>query len=150
MKIGEVAQRAGLAASAIRFYEKAGLLPRAPRTSRRREYEPEILGRLAIIQLARDAGFTVRETRLFLSGFSAGTKPSIRWQTMARTKLKEIEASIARSRDMKRLIETSFRCECSQIEDCERFIARHHARRRRRPIGHGFSTGTPPFCGLKL
>jgi DNA-binding transcriptional MerR regulator len=127
MKIGEVARRVGLAASAIRYYEKAGLLPRAPRTSRRREYDTAILGRLAIIQLAREAGFTIREIRLFLSGFAPSTKPSRRWQTMARIKLREIDAAIARSRAMKRVIEDSFRCECPNIEDCERIVAGHRS-----------------------
>ena len=122
MKIGEVARRAGLAPSAIRYYEKSGLLPSPSRVSRQREYESIILGRLSIIRLAREAGFTVRETRLFLSGFSAGAAPATRWQTMARKKLAEIDAAIARNRAMKRLIEASFRCACPEIEDCERAL----------------------------
>jgi len=128
MKIGEVARRAGLAPSAIRYYEKSGLMASPPRASRQREYEPAVLGRLAIIQLAREAGFTVRETRLFLSGFSAGTKPSARWQTMARKKITEIDAAIVRNRAMKRLIETSFHCTCSEIEECERVLLRSQRR----------------------
>jgi MerR family transcriptional regulator, redox-sensitive transcriptional activator SoxR len=56
LMIGELARRAGVAASALRYYEKAGLLPPIARASKRRQYDPKILGRIRIILLARDAG----------------------------------------------------------------------------------------------
>ncbi len=127
MKIGDVARRAGISPSAIRYYEKAGLLPAPPRTSRQRSYDPEILGRLAIIRLAREAGFTVRETRLFLTGFGAEVRPSARWRTLARKKLAEIDAQMSRARAMKRVLKRNFRCGCPTIADCERGFARSRA-----------------------
>jgi MerR family transcriptional regulator, redox-sensitive transcriptional activator SoxR len=63
LMIGEVARQAGVAASALRYYEKAGLLPAPARAGKRRQYDRQILGRIRIILLARDAGFSVRETR---------------------------------------------------------------------------------------
>ena len=146
MKIGEVARRAGLAPSAIRYYEKTGLLPSPSRASRQREYESIILGRLAIIRLAREAGFTIRETRLFLSGFSGEAAPATRWQTMARKKLTEIDAAIARNRAMKRLIETSFRCACPEIEDCERAMLQKYGK----GVGCIESKGRPRTKGPTL
>jgi DNA-binding transcriptional MerR regulator len=65
MAIGEVARRAGIAPSAIRYYERASLLPKPARQSGRRRYDPDILGRLEIIRIARAAGFTIAETRTF-------------------------------------------------------------------------------------
>jgi MerR family redox-sensitive transcriptional activator SoxR len=121
--IGEVARRAGLSTSALRYYEKAGLLPRAARLSKRRQYEPQILGRIRIIRLARDAGFTVKETRMFLSGFPVGSTPAARWRTMAKQKLAELDALMARVGQMKAILEASFRCECIRLEDCERLLA---------------------------
>ena len=56
LTIGVVARQAGVAASALRYYEKAGLLPPPARSSKRRLYDPQILGRIRIILLARDAG----------------------------------------------------------------------------------------------
>lgn len=123
LAIGDIAREAGLATSAIRYYEKSGLLPKPPRVSGRRRYGRETLARLSLIRVALDAGFTVRETRLFLSGFDAETKPSARWRALATRKLTEIEQQIARTRRMKELLETGFRCECPTIEDCERKIA---------------------------
>jgi len=67
LSIGQVARAAGIAASALRYYEKAGLVPPPPRKSRQRRYDESIFGRLELIRLALDAGFTIRETRTLLS-----------------------------------------------------------------------------------
>lgn len=123
MPIGEVARAAGIAPSAIRYYEKAGLLPKPGRESGRRRYGAETAARLRIIQLAREAGFTIAETRTFLSGFSPATTPAARWRALAERKLAELEAQSRRIARMKRLLESSFHCGCLRIEDCERAIA---------------------------
>ena len=123
MPIGELAQAAGLAPSAIRYYEKAGLLPRPARQSGQRRYGAETAARLRIIQLAREAGFTISETRTFLSGFSPATTPAARWRALAQRKLAELEAQSQRIERMRTLLESSFHCGCLRIEDCERAIA---------------------------
>ena len=123
LSIGEIAREAGVATSALRYYEKAGLLPAPARLSKQRRYDQQILGRIRIILLARDAGFTVSETRTFLSGFPLGTTPAARWRAMAKEKLAELDALMARVSDMKSILEASFRCECRRLEDCERLVA---------------------------
>jgi DNA-binding transcriptional MerR regulator len=135
LSIGAVARQAGVAPSALRYYEKAGLLPAPARASRRRLYDQQILGRIRIILLARDAGFTVRETRAFLSGFPLGATPATRWRAMAVQKLAELDALIARVTNMKSILEASFQCECRRLEDCERLIA------ARNPRGAGAGAG---------
>jgi MerR family redox-sensitive transcriptional activator SoxR len=122
MTIGEVARKTGLAPSAIRYYEKAGLLPSVRRVSKQRRFDPEILARIRIVQLALNAGFTIAETRTFLTGFGTDTEPSTRWRTLAARKLEEVNALMARAQAMKALLESSFRCDCLRIEDCERVI----------------------------
>ena len=122
MSIGQVARICGLAPSAIRYYEKAGLLPKPMRVSRQRRYDAEIVGRLRLLQVARQAGFSIAETRTFVAGFSATTPPAIRWRTLAERKLAELEAQMARLRRMKLLLESSFHCRCLSIEDCARII----------------------------
>lgn len=129
LSIGKVAQAAGMSASALRYYEKAGLLPAPPRTSRQRRYDESVFGRLELIRVALDAGFTIRETRTFLSGFAADTPPAARWQALAARKLPELEQAIERAQRMKLLLESSFRCRCLQLADCERYLSA--ARRRR-------------------
>lgn len=123
LPIGRLARLAGLAPSAIRYYEQAGLLPRPLRQSGQRRYPPETTSRLRIIRLARDAGFTIAETRTFLSGFSPTTTPAARWRSLAERKLVELDAQQARIARMQSVLRSSFHCECPRIEDCERAIA---------------------------
>ncbi len=59
LTIGQVALKAGLRASAIRYYEAQGLLPPAPRHGGKRVYDASILVRLSAIDLAKTAGFTL-------------------------------------------------------------------------------------------
>jgi MerR family transcriptional regulator, redox-sensitive transcriptional activator SoxR len=120
--IGQVAEICGLAPSAIRYYEKAGLLPRPIRVSRQRRYGAEVIGRLRLLQLARQAGFTIAETRIFVAGFSPTTPPATRWRTLAQRKLEEIDSRISQLGRMKVLLESGFRCHCLTIDDRARMI----------------------------
>jgi MerR family transcriptional regulator, redox-sensitive transcriptional activator SoxR len=128
--IGDIARRVGLTTSAIRYYERAGLLPPPARHSGQRRYEPQAVGRVRMIQIARQAGFSIAETRLFLTGFSAATAPNARWRALAERKLAEFDSLITRVESMKTLLESGFRCECPRIEDCERAIAAFEKRGR--------------------
>ncbi|MGB6603950.1 MAG: MerR family transcriptional regulator [Steroidobacteraceae bacterium] len=123
LMIGELARQAGVATSALRYYEKAGLLPPPARASDRRQYDPGVLGRIRIILLARDAGFSVSETRTFLNGFPVGTRPALRWRAMAKRKLVELDELTTRLSQMRSILNASFNCECRRLEDCERLIA---------------------------
>ncbi|MER7367515.1 MerR family transcriptional regulator [Nonomuraea wenchangensis] len=67
LDIAEVAQWAGLAPSALRFYEKKGLIASAGRNGLRRTYHPDVLERLELITCAREAGFSVAEIDRFLA-----------------------------------------------------------------------------------
>jgi MerR family redox-sensitive transcriptional activator SoxR len=121
--IGEVARRSGLSTSALRYYEKMGLLPAPSRAAKRRIYEANVLGRIRVILLALDAGFTIKETRTFLSGFPTTTTPAERWRALASKKLAEVEARMTRLTQMKSILGNSFRCRCIRMEDCEKYMA---------------------------
>ena len=83
-EIKSLARQAGLRPSAIRYYESAGLLPAPVRVSGWRCYDGSARTRLAVIELAKLAGFTLAETRILLRGFSPRTPPSARWHKLAR------------------------------------------------------------------
>ena len=123
LTIGEAAALAGVAASTLRYYERVGLLPRAPRVSGRRRYTDDVVTTMRLIALAQEAGFTISEIRTLLSGFDRGTPPSERWQAMARTKLTEVRARIDRARRMEQLLHSLLRCRCVRMDDCARFCA---------------------------
>jgi len=120
--IGEVARRAGMSQSAIRYYESAGLLADQARSGGGwREFHPDVVDQLKVIRLARDLGFSLEEIRTLLRGFSAETPPSARWQQLAQRKLPEVDLLIQRATAMKRLLEKGLRCDCVTIEDCIRY-----------------------------
>jgi DNA-binding transcriptional MerR regulator len=77
-----------------------------------------------MVQIARSAGFTVQETRKFITGFPGGTKPSARWQALAVRKREELDALIAGATKMKALLDEHFRCGCPSLEDCEAAFAK--------------------------
>ena len=126
MTIGEVARRAGVRPSTLRYYERVGLLPAPKRENGRRRYEGAVLrqalDRLAVVGVAQQAGFTIAEIRTLLDGFSEDTPPSERWRILAGEKLPEVEALIRRAMGMKRLLERGLGCECLRLEDCELLV----------------------------
>lgn len=120
IRIGEVAKRAGIATSAIRYYEREGLVPVADRRGNARVYGSDIFDRLALIELAKSAGFTVAETRQLVRGVSRRTPPGPRWRALAQKKLDEVEERINEARQMRRVLQAMMGCECPTFEDCTR------------------------------
>jgi len=118
LSIGEVAEKAEIATSAVRYYERTGLLPKAERVSGRRVYGEEVLRRLTAIRVAREAGFTIAETRTLLGDVDEETPVSERWRELAVRKLDDVEALIERANGMKRLLEEGLACGCVSFEDC--------------------------------
>ena len=122
MSIGEVARSTGVRPSALRYYEGVGLLPLPGRANGRRRYDGEllreVLDRLAVVRVAKQAGFTISEIRTLLDGFSEDTPPSERWRFLAQEKLPEVEALVERALSMKDLLERGLRCECLRLEEC--------------------------------
>jgi MerR family redox-sensitive transcriptional activator SoxR len=122
LSIGAVAARSGIAASAIRFYEHEGLLGRPPRRNGRRVYDASVVDQLALIALAKRAGFTVAEIRRLLAGFSRRTPPAERWSALTEAKLGELDARIAEAQRMKRVLRAIRACRCPTLADCARAL----------------------------
>ena len=118
MTIGELAERAGLAASAIRYYEEVKLLPRPARASGRRVFDDTTLDRLLVITFAKEAGFSLREIRQLFDGFASETPAGVRWKKLATAKLAEMEELAARIEAMKRLLREALRCGCVELDAC--------------------------------
>src|SRR5712692_9952787 len=117
MKIGELAARANLNASAIRYYEKLGLLAAPQRLGGQRRYSSEAFSRVLLIRFATDMGFTFAEIKLFLSGLRDNTPVGPRWK-----KLTEVDQSIARSLQLKSLLQGLLRCRCVSLQQCVRAL----------------------------
>ena len=123
LTISEVARRIRLRPSAIRYYERIGLLPPAERLSGQRRYDASVLYRLAIIQRARQLGFSLSEIRQLFFGFRDVTRPSERWRTLSQRKLAELDQlmeGIKAVRGVLRRLMT--KCRCETLDQCGRGI----------------------------
>jgi MerR family transcriptional regulator, redox-sensitive transcriptional activator SoxR len=121
LTIGEVAQRAGLNVSAIRYYEAQGLLPEAPRVSGQRRYGEDTLARLGVIDVAKRAGFSLDEVRTLLTASDAGEPAHEQLRELARRKLPEVEELIARADAVRRWLTTATGCGCETLDVCALF-----------------------------
>ncbi|MGH7499232.1 MAG: MerR family transcriptional regulator [Gemmatimonadales bacterium] len=117
MRIGELARRAGISPSAVRYYERVGLLPKPARANGRRIYAADALSRLAVILHARNIGFSITETRQLVSMFPSAA-PSARWKVLAAAKLEAMDALIAHAQAMKTMLRLISRCRCDSWEEC--------------------------------
>lgn len=118
LTIGEVARRAGMRSSAIRYYESVQVLPAPRRINGRRRYDPDVLRRLAVIQLAQEAGFSMSQIRLLFNNPEGDAALSTRWQAHIHQKLAEVDALIAQAQHMRRLLEEGLGCGCLNVDDC--------------------------------
>ena len=118
MKIGELARHAGLRASAIRYYEKLGLLAPPHRVGGQRRYPADTLDRVLLIRFASDMGFSLAEIKLFLSGLRDKAPVGPLWKKLAAKKLSEVEDSIARSLRLKALLQNLLHCRCASLKQC--------------------------------
>jgi MerR family redox-sensitive transcriptional activator SoxR len=126
LSIGEVASRAGLRTSSIRYYESVGVLPEPERISGQRRYSPEILTRLGFIDVAQQAGFSLEEIRELLDG-SMQEQASERLQALAQRKLPDIEELISRAEAMKSWLQAAGECQCPSLDICALFSDEAHS-----------------------
>jgi MerR family transcriptional regulator, redox-sensitive transcriptional activator SoxR len=125
LNISEAAREVGLRASAIRYYERIGLLPPAERKGKQRRYDRTVLYRLAIIQRARELGFTLDEIRQLFFGFGPVARASERWQQLSRRKLAELENLMDGIKAVQQLLKKMMRnCRCETLDQCGKGIFR--------------------------
>ena len=118
--IGQVASRAGINSSAVRFYERNGVLPLPERVSGQRRYGEDTIRRLEVIDIAKRAGFNLDEVRLLLND----TSGELPLRELAQRKLPEVEALIARAEAMRDWLLKAQDCRCSSLELCGLFARR--------------------------
>jgi MerR family transcriptional regulator, redox-sensitive transcriptional activator SoxR len=118
MKIGELAAQADLAPSAIRYYEKVGLLAPADRINGQRRYSSTALDRVLLIRFAGEMDFTLAEIKLFLNGFRENTPVSARWRKLTTRKIAEMQQRLSLTRRLVTLLARLQRCRCVQLHQC--------------------------------
>src|SRR6266536_2779096 len=99
MRIGELAERAGISAKAIRYYEQVGILaPPARTTSGYRAYDEAVLGRLGFVRAAQALGLTLGEIRQIIAFRDDGAAPCAHVTALLQRRADELERRIARLR----------------------------------------------------
>jgi MerR family redox-sensitive transcriptional activator SoxR len=116
LSIGEVADRSGMTASRIRYYETRGLLDAPERSSGKRRYPPRVLRRLAIIEAAQRVGFSLEEIHDLLGSRNGPAHERLR--RLALRKLPEIDALIVRATTVQQLLQFCGDCTCKSIDEC--------------------------------
>jgi MerR family redox-sensitive transcriptional activator SoxR len=122
LTIGEVAKRAGLRTSHIRFYEKVGVLAQPECVGGQRRYREDVLHRLSIIDVAQRAGLTLEEIAPLTGPDNRGAQASRHLRELASEKLPHIEALITRAEAVKHWLEVAQSCDCSSVDVCGLFV----------------------------
>lgn len=127
MCIGEVARKMGLRSSAIRYYEKLGLIPKAPRLSGRRRYDERVLERLAMVRFAKHVGFSIAEIKVLLRGVD-GRPPPERWRKLAAEKVAQVDAFVVQARTIRKLLSETLDFQCPKLVERGRALPSATAR----------------------
>lgn len=113
--IGEVAERSGIATSAIRYYEELGLVRPTSRKSGRRLFAESAANRLRAITAAREAGFSLEEIRRLLDSQAEGT---MEWRDLVEAKVAEVMSRIDRLQAIASTLRESLACGCGAWDEC--------------------------------
>lgn len=118
LRIGELAARAGVSIDTVRFYERRGLLPTAPRTEGGfRLFAPEMVGRVRFIRQAQELGFSLNEIGQLLFT-DAGADECRRVRDLLRAKLAEVDARLSAMQQFRHTL-------ADHLAACERELAAH-------------------------
>ena len=121
LTIGEVARKAGVATSAIRYYESIGLLPEPERESGQRRYDESVVGKLAFVGVAQSAGFSLEEIKELVEGVDDREGMAAPMRSLSARKLDEVEALLERTKAMKGWLEVAKECGCGSPSECGLF-----------------------------
>lgn len=121
LSIGEVADRANVNASAIRFYERQGLLPEPERVGGRRRYSAATIRRLEIIAAAKRGGLSLEEIGVLLASSDEGAPANELLRALAAPKLPEADALIEQARARRDWLAAASACGCETLDACALF-----------------------------
>lgn len=119
LTVGEVAARAGVAVSALHFYERKGLIASARTDGNQRRYGRDVLRRVAVIKVAQRAGVPLAEVRGALDALPEGRTPTTAdWTALSETWRAALDARIARLTRLRDQLDGCIGCGCLSIAAC--------------------------------
>jgi DNA-binding transcriptional MerR regulator len=120
--IGQVAAAVGVNASAVRYYERRGVMPKPERASGQRRYRADAIARLRTIRAAQQVGLSLTEITQLLAGADHGESAEV-LRELAERRLPDVEALIERAQKMKGWLELAAECRYASLEVCDLFAA---------------------------
>jgi MerR family redox-sensitive transcriptional activator SoxR len=119
LTIGELAERSGVAPSALRFYETKGLVAAGRTGGNQRRYDRSMLRRIALIQAGRAAGIPLAQIGEALATLPPGRSPTRRdWERFSRRWRDDLEQRIATLEALRTRLTTCIGCGCLSIDRC--------------------------------
>lgn len=119
LSVGDVARRAGIAVSALHFYESKGLIESTRTGGNQRRYNRAVLRRIAIIKVAQKTGIPLGEIAEALAGLPADRAPRAKdWTEMSKRWAATLDARIARLTRLRDSLGGCIGCGCLSIDDC--------------------------------
>lgn len=119
LTIGEIARRSGFAESAIRYYEKLGLLTATRTAGDQRRFERSTLRRLAFVRAARNVGLSLDEVAAALASLPAGRTPTrADWSKLSRGWRRRLDDQIAALVALRDGLDSCIGCGCLSLQRC--------------------------------
>jgi MerR family redox-sensitive transcriptional activator SoxR len=119
LTIGEVEQRSGFATSALRFYERQGLIRASRTTGNQRRYPRSVLRRLAFIRAARNVGLTLDEISDALATLPEGRTPTkADWARLSQSWRDRLDEQIAALEQLRQGLTSCIGCGCLSLRHC--------------------------------
>ena len=119
LTVGEVAARSGFAASALRYYEREGLLSPTRTDGNQRRYDRSVLRVLAFVAAARHVGLTLEEIRDALATLPTGRTPTREdWDRISRGWRDRLDAEIAALTALRDGLDSCIGCGCLSLDRC--------------------------------
>ena len=119
LTIGEVSARSGIAPSALRFYERRGLITAVRTDGNQRRYDRAVLRRLAFVQAGRAAGISLERIGAALATLPSGRTPTRRdWERLSNRWREDLDVRIATLQALRERLTTCIGCGCLSIDAC--------------------------------
>jgi MerR family redox-sensitive transcriptional activator SoxR len=119
LTVSEVAHRSGFAPSALRFYEREGLLQATRTSGNQRRYQRSALRRLAFVRAARNVGLSLEEVAAALATLPDDRTPTrADWARLSRSWRSRLDDQIAALTKLRNGLDSCIGCGCLSLKTC--------------------------------
>jgi len=119
LSIGQVAERTGVATSALRYYEREGLIQSTRTAGDQRRYAREVLRRVAFVRIAQRVGLTLDEIRSALASLPEERTPTkADWARLSHSWRPQLDAQIAVLERLRDELTSCIGCGCLSLKAC--------------------------------